>query len=92
MEDGKVLSRAQLSNALKGAAVECGISASRIVSRSLRRGGASAYAAAGVPDEDIRRFGRWTSYGFKVYVTAHADMMRKGLLNPATAAPRFEMH
>ena len=46
MEDGKVLSRAQLSNALKGAAVECGISASRIASHSLRRGGASAYAAA----------------------------------------------
>ena len=92
MEDGKVLTRAQLSNALKGAAVECGIAASRIASHSLRRGGASAYAAAGVPDVDIRRFGRWTSYGFKVYVTAHADMMRKGLLNPATAAPRFEMH
>ena len=77
MEDayGKVLTRAhvQVSDALKGAAVECGIAASRIASHSLRRGGASAYAAAGVPDEDIRRFGRWTSYGFKVYayVTAH---------------------
>ena len=95
MEDGKLLSRAQLANALKGAAVECGISASRIASRSLRRGIASAYAAAGVPDEDIRRrFGRWpwTCYGFQVYVVAHADMMRKGLLNPGTAAPRFEMH
>ena len=34
MEDGKVLTRAQLSNALKGAAVECGIAASRIASHS----------------------------------------------------------
>jgi hypothetical protein len=92
MENGQVLSRSQLAEILKGAAVDCGIQASRVATHSLRRGGASAYAAAGVPDADIKRFGRWTSEGYKVYVSAHADMMRKGLLNPATTAPRFEMH
>ena len=70
MENGQVLSRPQLSEVLKGAAMECGIPASRVASHSLRRGGSSAYAAAGVPDQDIMRFGRWTSDGYKVYVLA----------------------
>ena len=101
MENGRVLSRPQLPEVLKGAAMECGIPASRVDSHSLRRGGSSesAYAAAGVPDryQDIMRFcrfGRWTSDGYRVYVATHADMKRKGLLDPATNActPRFEMH
>ena len=39
MEDGKVLTRAQVSDALKGAAVECGIAASMIASHSMHAKG-----------------------------------------------------
>jgi hypothetical protein len=88
--DGKVLTRADLSAILKAAAVACGVVSSKVASHSLRRGGASAYAAAGVPHYDIQKFGRWTSDGYKVYITIHADVMTQGKVNPALVIPRFE--
>jgi hypothetical protein len=88
--DGKVLTRADLSAVLKAAAVACGVISSKVASHSLRRGGASAYAAAGVPHGDIQKFGRWTSDGYKVYITIHADVMEQGKVNPALVVPRFE--
>jgi hypothetical protein len=88
--DGSVLTRAGISEILKVAAVSCGVRASRVASHSLRRGGASAYAAAGVPHADIQKFGRWTSDGYKIYITIHANIMTQGKANPASVAPRFE--
>jgi hypothetical protein len=90
LENKEVLTRAGLATVLKQAAVACGVAASRVATHSLRRGGASAYAAAGVPDADVQRFGRWTSDGYKRYVTTHADMMKKGHADPAQVVPRFE--
>jgi hypothetical protein len=90
LADQSVLSRGRLATVLKQAAVACGVSASRVATHSLRRGGASAYAAAGVPDADVQRFGRWTSDGYKRYVTTHSDMMKKGHADPARVVPRFE--
>ena len=90
LSDKSVLTRAGLASVLKQAAVACGVSSSRVATHSLRRGGASAYAAAGVPDADIQRFGRWTSDGYKRYVTTHSDMMKKGHADPAKVVPRFE--
>jgi hypothetical protein len=88
--DGSVLSRKGISSVLKAAAVACGVISSKVASHSLRRGGASAYAAAGVPHCDIQKFGRWTSDGYKVYITIHADVMTQGKVNPALVVPRFE--
>jgi hypothetical protein len=88
--DGKVLTRADLSAVLRAAAVSCGVVSSKVASHSLRRGGASAYAAAGVPHHDIQKFGRWTSDGYKVYITSYADVMTQGKVNPALVVPRFE--
>eukprot|EP00656_Telonema_subtile_P045481 TRINITY_DN5172_c0_g1_i2.p1 TRINITY_DN5172_c0_g1~~TRINITY_DN5172_c0_g1_i2.p1 ORF type:complete len:580 (+),score=92.34 TRINITY_DN5172_c0_g1_i2:2542-4281(+) len=90
MSDKSVLSRAKLALVLKAGALACGVESSRVATHSLRRGGASAYACAGVPDLDIQRFGRWTSDGYKRYITTHADMMKKGHADPAQVVPRFE--
>ena len=91
MNDGSVLSRANVSEILKSAAVSCRVTSSKVVSHSLRRGGASQYAATpGINENDIARFGRWTSAGYKVYVMAHADMMDTSHANPGLVVPRFE--
>jgi hypothetical protein len=46
-------------------------------SHSLRHGGASAYAAAGVPLYVIKEFGRWQSEAFMVYITLTIDVLDK---------------
>jgi integrase len=46
-------------------------------SHSLRHGGASAYAAAGVPLHVIKEFGRWQSEAFMVYITLTIDVLDK---------------
>ena len=46
-------------------------------SHSLRHGGASAYAAAGVPLYVIKEFGRWQSEAFMIYVTLTVDVLDK---------------
>ena len=89
LDDGSILTRAQISAVLKLAAVQCGVTASKVASHSLRRGGASQYATVH-PDYAIARFGRWTSAAYKAYVMAHADMMNQGHTNPALTMPRFE--
>ena len=88
--DGKVFTRAQISEVLRAGAMECGVSSSRVASHSLRRGGASCYAVAGVPHESIRQFGRWQSMGYRIYITAHADMMNSGEKHPWNVVPRFD--
>jgi integrase len=44
-------------------------------SHSLRHGGASAYAAAGVPLHVIKEFGRWKSEAYMVYITLSVDVL-----------------
>ena len=95
MASGKVMSRPKLAEILKRAAVSCGVPESRVATHSLRRGGASCYAlsvsaGAGYTELDIQRFGRWTSDGYKKYITSHAKMMQSGSANPALIIPRFE--
>ena len=88
--DGKDLTRSNLSDVFKVAAVACGVTGSKVATHFLRRGRASAYLAAQVPHADIQKFGRWTSECYKIYITAHADLTVQGKVNPASIVPRFE--
>jgi hypothetical protein len=95
LTSGGVLTRQKCADILKATAVACGVPGSRIATHSLRRGGASCYmlsiaAGSNITEEDIQRFGRWTSDGYKKYITSHANMMRSGDANPALIVPRFE--
>ena len=95
LTSGKVLNRMQLADIQKKAAVSCGVPGSRVATHSLRRGGASCYAlsisgGANLTELDIQPFGRWTSDGYKKYITSHTNMMQSGNANPALVVPRFE--
>ena len=73
---GYVLTREVVSEALRAAAVDCGIPASSLASHSLRIGGATALHAAGWTDEDVRRFGRWASDCWRRYVYSNRHEVR----------------
>ena len=92
MQDGKLFDRSRLAKILQAAATVCGIPASKVNTHSLRRGGCSAYASAGVSKVDLMQFGRWSSDAYLLYVTAHKDMFDKALLDANTMVPVFDMN
>jgi hypothetical protein len=62
-----ILKAPQLSLQLKNMAAHFGIDSSRISTHSLRIGGASTLAAAGLTDIEIMRIGAWRSTTFLTY-------------------------
>ena len=89
-ERGKAFERKDISKLLATAAEDCGLPKARYASHSLRRGGASAYAAAGLKGRDICRFGRWTSEAYEAYVYDAADKLDQVLKKAVRLVPRFE--
>jgi hypothetical protein len=62
------LSYGVLSKAIKKVATDMGLDARRYRPHSLRIGGASMLAAAGLPDYVIQKQGRWKSLAFLEYI------------------------
>ena len=62
---------------LKAMATYFQLDPARVSSHSLRIGGASALAAAGVPDYIIMNMGRWKSLAFLTYVRRSAQMFER---------------
>ena len=90
-ENEKAINRSTVSQALKLAAEAAGAPAAKVASHSLRRGGASAYIAAGALEEALVRFGRWTSEAYLAYVYPHAEVLHKALKKACKMVPRFEL-
>ena len=67
----------QLSLQLKNMAVHFGIDSTRISTHSLRIGGASTLAAAGLTDSEIMRIGAWRSATFLTYIRENNHMFEK---------------
>ena len=89
--DGSVLRRSEVSKVLKEAAMAAGVPKAKVASHSLRRGGASAYIAAGASESATRRHGRWTSEAYEAYVFPHADTLRQAQQNLHSTMPHFEL-
>ena len=86
----KVLSRAEVSADLQKVLLSLGVPKFLAGSHSLRRGCASVMAYAGVPDEEIKRWGRWTSDAYKLYIHIAVDTMDKWKEAIAAARPVYE--
>lgn len=89
---GKVLSRAELSEDLQNLLQEIGVPKRLAGTHSLRRGGATMMRVAGVPDEDIKRWGRWTSDAYKLYVGLDVEALDKWQEAIAKARPVYEFN
>ena len=66
-----------LATRLKQMGVHFGLDPSRISSHSLRIGGATTLAAAGLTDGDVRGMGDWKSNAFMQYVRKNVDLFAR---------------
>ena len=79
------LSYTKLLNSVKEAARQCGFDPNRFGTHSLRIGGATILAAAGMPNHYISKLGRWKSLAFLNYIHMALGVMDtslKALVNP----------
>jgi len=68
-----------------------GFDPEKFSTHSLRIGGATALAAAGVPDSTIQTLGRWKSLAFLEYIRTSIATLQRALLsmiNPSTVTTR----
>ena len=75
-EDGSPISRVSIQNLLALSAVATGQDPSEIGSHSLRIGGASAMYHSVSDLQAVRRFGRWASDAFHVYLWESHEQMQ----------------
>ena len=85
----KIITRGNISNALKAVAGDMGLEETEVASHSLRIGGATALHAAGWTDEAIRRFGRWQSDCWRRYV--YSNRAESCGVAQAMADARYEL-
>ena len=50
------------------------------------------YRVAGMPDEDVARFGRWTSNAYKLYIHIENSALAAWGEKAAQMRPRFELN
>ena len=74
-----VLSYSTFQKAIKSVASSLGLDHTRYSTHSLRIGGASVMAAAGLPDYVIQLIGRWKSLAFLTYIRSNLSMFTKAL-------------
>ena len=84
-EDGRHLTRKQLSLALRRALTYSGVDASCFSGHSFRIGAATTAAQKGVEDSVIRMVGRWESSAYLRYIRTpreHLAAISKTICNP----------
>lgn len=84
-ENACYLSYPKMLNSVKEAATGCGFDPKRFGTHSLRIGGATILAAAGMPNHYISKLGRWKSLAFLNYIHMALGVMDtslKALVNP----------
>ena len=74
---GEVLKSCQFSHILKEAIKLVGLSPSSFSSHSFRIGAATTAATSGFPDEMIKKFGRWKSSAFEIYIRPHNFILNR---------------
>ena len=89
-EPGKFLSREEVSGTIQELLSSLGVPKHLAGSHSLRRGGATVMHSVGVPDEEIKRWGRWTSDAYKLYITLEMDALEQWTDALPTASPCYE--
>jgi hypothetical protein len=56
--------------------------------QSLRAGGATALAEAGIPPHMVQAIGRWSSEAFQIYIRRHPVILTALLYGPPSQIPR----
>ena len=75
------LSRQVVESRLRSLVRGIGLNPSDYNTHSLRRGGATSYSLANVPDRMIQMIGGWTSDAYKLYIDTSSDQIRTATLS-----------
>ena len=90
---GRTVSRRRVSQIIQDLMASVGVPRRFVASHSLRRTGASLLAATGLAsDEDIKRWGRWTSNAYKLYVHLENSRYKAWAEAVARIKPVFELN
>ena len=89
--NGQPVRRGEISSLIQTLMLSVGVPKHLVGSHSLRRGGASQYLAAQMPEAKIKAFGRWTSDAYKLYLIIDTMAVDAYARKAATAQPRFEL-
>lgn len=95
--DGKRITRHEVQAYLKVASVQFGVPPELVSTHSLRVGGATALYASGVELTAVRRFGRWASDAFQVYLyetsaATHQFAAKMAMESPLLLAETVSWH
>ena len=92
-KSGRTISRKGISKIIQDLMASVGVPRRFVASHSLRRTGASLLAATGLAsDEDIKRWGRWTSNAYKLYVHLENSRYKEWAEAVARIRPIFELN
>jgi hypothetical protein len=92
LSTGKAISRRLITKTIQGLLESVGVPSRFSGSHSLRRGGSCMYRAAGMPDADVARFGRWTSNSYKLYIYIENSALAEWAERATQMVPRFELN
>jgi len=77
--------RAQVVKTIKQCVSWLGLDKEAFSGHSLRRGGATSYALAGVSDATIRTMGRWRSFSYQHYIEAPDSAISRAMQSMSAA-------
>ena len=91
LTNGEPMTRKTVSKRLQDILESVGVPRKFAGSHNLRRGGANLYrACATSDDESVKRFGRWTSDAYKLYIHVESSMIERWAAEAAALRPIFE--
>jgi hypothetical protein len=99
LRDGSVLTRKRVSGHIQDVLESVGVPRRYSGSHSLRRGGNSLYRSSKdgngrqiFDDETVKRFGRWTSDAYKLYIHIESTAMEEWAKGAVDYTPVFELN
>ena len=92
LESGKLLKRHQVASATQQVLMSVGVPKHMAGSHSWRRAGGTLYHSAGMPDEDVKRMGKWNSSAYKLYIHCGDELTKKWTKAFANKKIRFELN
>jgi len=89
LASGAPLTRTPLVSTIKSLVAKAGLDPAAFAGHSMRRGGATSFAIAGVPDTVIRNMGRWSSFTYQSYVETTDSVLRDAMRRVAETKDPF---
>ena len=89
LSSGRALNRYVVEHRLRKLLVSIGLNPEIYSTHSLRRGGATSYSLANVPDRMIKAIGNWTSESYKLYIDTPTEHIQRACVQASRITKWF---